>query len=113
MIKQTLNGFSNYLDENISPDSLRVILLCLVVLSGVVVFRLLGHSPDALFREVKRPTYTIKIIDSKGNSITLYQNKNIEIANSILYVYPPQTFGCANDKNAIILGGNFVAKREN
>lgn len=57
-------------------------------------------------------SYTVKIIDEKGEPKLLYKDKTLKVNDGVLYVCPVGTINCANDSKAIMLHGNFIVERQ-
>ena len=87
------------------------------LLFPIFLIGFLFYQVDAIDKEVRKEkqskSYTIKVLDEKGETKLLYKDKTIEVREGVLYVCPLKTLNCANNSKAIIVGGNFIVEQQN
>ena len=57
--------------------------------------------------------YIIKVLDTQGKAIEIYQGKTFEIQSNRLYVCPKGTEYCSSYVKAIVINSSYIIEPEN
>ncbi len=96
----------------------KLVVLVSVVTIGFCVNGILAQNAEFQRQAIEKQisqlgSFTIKIVDEKGEAKLLYKDKTVEVREGVLYVCPLKTLNCANNSKAIMLHGNFIVEQQN
>lgn len=82
--------------------------------SMIVILQYTETKGELSKREAKlAQSYTVKVLDTQGKTVEIYQNKTFEIQNNRLYVCPKGTEYCSDYVKAIIINSDYIIESEN
>lgn len=63
-------------------------------------------------KEKIKQSYSVKVLNLKGETVEVYQNKTVEIKENLLYICPQGTKDCSRNTKAIVINANYIIKPE-